>query len=141
MNGENIKGERGYLQIEYPYKRGELPRIEKIYFRKGIKYINNAMLLNMIKKYTSAFSVDDCIEYFENYLTVVVLPNSAEIIEKDAFKNSKNLKSVIAYPNSHLKEIKDNAFLNCESLKHLGLNSCSKLDKIASSAFINTLVG
>lgn len=85
--------------------------------------------------YTAIDSIYDNFNYLKiipsgflrnnNRITGVVLPNSVEIIDGEAFAHCVNLGMIQIGPN--LKKIGQNAFRNCQSLETVQLNE--KLDK------------
>lgn len=65
----------------------------------------------------------------------ITIPASVEIISYDAFKDSKDLETVIFEEGSKLKEIKSDAFAGCSKLNNIVLPN--GLEVISSQAFMD----
>lgn len=118
----------------------DIPRenLEKLILPSGQKAFNAMCIWNQFGYNISncknfEYIPENAFEYEEMDMKEMVIPDTVETIQANAFYGCKGLKAIVM-PAS-LKEIGEKAFYMCEKLSTIDLSKCSKLERIGSNAF------
>ena len=134
-NELNNEGLRYYNSQNYEeavkrcFKAADIHEKTNIFEGKHYKKENNIV----IPEGVTVIAANTCMDFYE--LENLTLPSTLVTIEKFAFYNCPNLKTVDFTRCKHLKEIGENAFTYCKKLEEVDFSLSTQLKRIGDKTF------